>query len=351
MRKTNKSNTTLVIALFISLFLLWAWVYFAFTLQWYEFSLFAKDDTQTQKPISTGNNIIHISKNGSGTNSVATTWTITKQSTWNIFHEWFVDVFELEEKKKEKEKQIILNKPKTIQDILRWKWEKVEKVEKNITLIINEINKMMGRNICDYMTVTIVTEEEKDDWNQAGRRGWVTPLYASSDGKWHLVINYYKFKKDQDFELWNAIVHELWHIIDLYVLQGTWAKNNYYYELDEKNKVFKEWDESFAFYDISWAKWKKRPLEFNEGVEFVSWYAKTNPFEDFAETMNLYLNHNNRFLYESSRDKWLAKKYQFFTKLFNNQYFYSGKEILDISEVEEIYDTTTLPYSWGWSRN
>jgi hypothetical protein len=54
--------------------------------------------------------------------------------------------------------------------------------------------------------------------------------------------------------------------------------------------------------------------------DFCTVYGMTNPFEDFAECFNLYLNHNSYFTTIKKSSTILDQKYTFMSKIFNNNY-------------------------------
>ncbi|MDQ7009787.1 MAG: putative zinc-binding metallopeptidase [Candidatus Gracilibacteria bacterium] len=119
-------------------------------------------------------------------------------------------------------------------------------------------------------------------------------------------------KKD---ELIAIFIHEFSHYIDIYSLE----RGNY---KDISNK----------FYDISWYSTKILNSGLT-GKDFVSGYAMTNKYEDFAESLTYYILHNNDFLEKSKKSEILRKKYNFFSfyifknKLFQNTDFSEGNKI------------------------
>ena len=100
-----------------------------------------------------------------------------------------------------------------------------------------------------------------------------------------------------DAEFLQVFVHELAHYVDISVLQMT-AQHP---------------DPSQEFYAISWrSAYIKHP-----GASlgsFVSGYAATNQYEDFAESFVWYVFHNEDFADRALRNEDLRKKYLFFAQ-------------------------------------
>ena len=55
-------------------------------------------------------------------------------------------------------------------------------------------------------------------------------------------------------------------------------------------------------------------------MSFVGGYALSDPFEDFAESFNMYLNHHHVFALLTTSDSSLRQKYVFMEKLFQREY-------------------------------
>jgi hypothetical protein len=91
-------------------------------------------------------------------------------------------------------------------------------------------------------------------------------------------------------------IHEFAHFIDLYSLE---------------KKVLK--DISFYFYALSWESTKVLKPGLKQ-KDFVSGYAMTNKYEDFAESFTYYVLHNKDFLKKSEESKILQAKYNFLKK-------------------------------------
>ncbi len=99
----------------------------------------------------------------------------------------------------------------------------------------------------------------------------------------------------KDTEFIKLFLHEFGHYIDIHVL---------------KSSSFIE-DPSKEFYKISW-KSKDIKLPGLKLGDFVSGYAATDQYEDFAETFVLYVFHNVRFADMALVTPILREKYLFF---------------------------------------
>lgn len=99
----------------------------------------------------------------------------------------------------------------------------------------------------------------------------------------------------RDTEFIQLFVHELAHYIDIYALSPQGGI-----------------DVSDDFYHISW----RAPNTKKSGqgvIDFVSGYASTNQYEDFAESFVLYVFHNSVFADRALRSESLRQKYLFFS--------------------------------------
>lgn len=95
-------------------------------------------------------------------------------------------------------------------------------------------------------------------------------------------------------EMAKVLVHELGHMVDIYYLKQR-GRNS---------------DPSKDFYAISWSE----PTVIRSGMSassFVSGYAATNQYEDFAETFALYVFHNQAFSQKAQNNLVLQQKYDF----------------------------------------
>lgn len=142
-------------------------------------------------------------------------------------------------------------------------------------------------------------------------------------------------------EFMELISHELWHIVDLWVIKGSSSRmDNTYTEFGKS--VFATDDPSLAYYKISWDSETIRKASAST-VDFCSSYGMSDPFEDFAECHNLYLNHNALFKYWAQSNENLKKKYNFFANLYWWAYmFASSSDLQKYSETSRPWDTTKM---------
>ena len=106
----------------------------------------------------------------------------------------------------------------------------------------------------------------------------------------------------------SVAIHEFWHYLDLYLL---------------KKNVFKAASKT---------------------QDFVSWYAMTNMYEDFAESFNFYVLHNLEFQKRAWKSEKLLKKYKFFRKYVFTDWEFVTDEYSFKIEKDYIWDTTKLDF-------
>ena len=69
----------------------------------------------------------------------------------------------------------------------------------------------------------------------------------------------------------------------------------------------------------------------------------TNPFEDFSECHNLYLNHNDLFQAFAQRNSNMKNKYNFFANLYGGYYMNNSQmNPEEVSGVWRAWDTTRI---------
>ena len=126
-----------------------------------------------------------------------------------------------------------------------------------------------------------------------------------------------------NIELQAVFVHELGHVVDLGALKSKgWQKSRFW---TPGTKVFVG-DPSIRFYELSWVNSKQRKTNVRR-TDFVSGYAMTSPFEDFAESYLFYRLHGEKFRQIATESKILQVKYDFMkTQVFENQEFQTEKQ-------------------------
>ena len=157
--------------------------------------------------------------------------------------------------------------------------------------------------------------------SNAGKRRW--------GATWSkITINLDSFTDISQF--WQVLTHEFWHIVDLWVLNGnSLAKNSDYTEFWKVK--FSIDDPSLEYYKYSWNSEDIRKSTAQE-KDFCSQYWMSNPFEDFAECHNLYLNNRKLFRTMASESPILKNKFNFFSNLF---------------DYKILWDNNTwFPYDW-----
>lgn len=144
----------------------------------------------------------------------------------------------------------------------------------------------------------------------------------------HNAIKFFDVKKLWNEELIAVFIHELGHYFDMKHL--------------EKEVIF---DVSNDFYDISWSETKTLHPG-SEKKDFVSGYAMSNKYEDFAESFTYYVLYNDDFRSKATQSKLLLKKYDFFSQyVFRNDEFKKTNFRIDEQLLEYYWDTTKIKFS------
>lgn len=144
-----------------------------------------------------------------------------------------------------------------------------------------------------------------------------------------------------DKELSSVLVHEMGHVVDtgLYTGDSWYGKSEF---MDGNLPVYNN-DLSLRFYRINWEDSETLKPGARES-NFVSRYAMTDPFEDFAETYNFYILHGKQFKEMAEYDRSLMRKY-----LFMKYYIFQGQEYNNdpyttVEPFTRTYDATVLNY-------
>jgi len=145
-----------------------------------------------------------------------------------------------------------------------------------------------------------------------------------------------------DEELIGVLVHEMGHVVDTGSLQGSSDSgiSNY---VDGQNPVYND-DPSAEFYSYTFKNENTQNDNATE-TDFVSGYAQTDVFEDFAESYAYYVLHGNEFRELAYSNAVLASKYDFLkNKVFNGKEYFTGDDTKEVDLLARNYDVTILPY-------
>lgn len=146
----------------------------------------------------------------------------------------------------------------------------------------------------------------------------------------------------EDSELASVFLHEMGHLVDATYLTGKSIATSGFSDFGTPVPAD---DPSVRFFQISWQNEFTKKAYATE-LDFVSGYAESDPFEDFAETYAYFRVHGAEFrkLAETSAD--LRKKYDFIKReVFGGKEFGDYKGNSDLNPWERFYDVTVLPYS------
>lgn len=167
---------------------------------------------------------------------------------------------------------------------------------------------------------------------KSGSRRW-------SANRTTVTINLWWMKYDNEF--FQVISHEMWHIIDLWWLQ--WSSNQKNPIFTEFNKaVFSIDDPSLEYYKYSWSSETVRKSWMTK-EDFCSWYGMSDPFEDFAECHNLYLNHHDYFRKLAMNNSIMKNKYNFMSNLYGWKYINDSEAKYENRENSyRVWDTTKI---------
>jgi hypothetical protein len=146
---------------------------------------------------------------------------------------------------------------------------------------------------------------------------------------------------ETDDEMVSVLIHELGHVTDL---GGLKSINGGASAFVDRTKTFFNDDLSVDFYSLSWKDSDTLKMDIVH-TDFVSGYAMSNCFEDFAESFLFYRMHGEKFRYLGESSDVLSAKYDFF-----KEHVFAGKEFQTEKEVSAefvagkslVWDATML---------
>jgi len=80
-------------------------------------------------------------------------------------------------------------------------------------------------------------------------------------------------------------------------------------------------------------------------MDFVSGYAATNQYEDFAESFVFYIFHNATFADRALRSESIRQKYLFFANTVFARGYFQGTDFSIGRVPSYVWDTTKIAYS------
>ena len=144
-----------------------------------------------------------------------------------------------------------------------------------------------------------------------------------------------------DNEFMALVVHECGHVTDLGGLRGSEASGLTKF-FDGDTAIYAD-DPSIAFYSLSWSTASTRKKG-SKDADFVSGYAKSDPFEDFAESFVYYALQEKEFFRLAQTGGVMKAKFEFMQWLFgDNASFADG---LHMRGKSIPWDVTKMPYVW-----
>lgn len=142
-----------------------------------------------------------------------------------------------------------------------------------------------------------------------------------------------------------VLLHELGHVTDLGPSTAGKSKSINKAFSDGPYKIPED-DPSIGFYSICFASSRKLAPKKCTRNDFVSQYAKSEAFEDFAESMNVYITDNRNFYKKAKKYPKLMEKYEF---IKNN--IFDGKEFAlpagEMGNLLTTYDSTLRRFDIG----
>ena len=168
------------------------------------------------------------------------------------------------------------------------------------------------------------------------QKNWSRRWNANRDT---ITINLWWMNYDGEF--FQVISHEMWHIVDLGWLQWTSKKKSQNYTEFNKS-VFAIDDPSLDYYKYSRSSENVRKSWMTR-EDFCSWYGMSDPFEDFAECHNLYLNHHDYFRKLAMNNPTVKEKYNFMSNLYGWNYINDSEARYETRENSyRVWDTTKI---------
>ncbi len=151
---------------------------------------------------------------------------------------------------------------------------------------------------------------------------WIHMYEQADNVRWnmrHATLRFFGVHNMSVWEFLSVGIHEFAHYFDIYILEKS---------------LFQ--DVSRYFYDISWES-TKVIVSGQKSTDFVSGYAMTNKYEDFAETYTYFVLHNDDFFLKAQQSEILQKKYDFFGKFIFKKHTFQNTDFSIDNRVKSYY--------------
>jgi|GEM_PF-1048824 len=146
-------------------------------------------------------------------------------------------------------------------------------------------------------------------------------------------------------ELVAVLLHEMGHVTDTGLLQNSDFTPVEKTSFDDRGTPVYTGDPSAEFYSISWENNSSfTSLE----TGFISGYAMTSPFEDFADTYAAYILHGPLFRFYAALNTDLKTKYEFMEEIVFDgvEFDLDNEKLPPIREANvRVYDITLKDFS------
>lgn len=143
-----------------------------------------------------------------------------------------------------------------------------------------------------------------------------------------------------DYEFRALLIHELGHITDLGCLEGTSGSLTAF--RDGRDSMLSD-DPSLSYYRISWESASQKRAN-TRPEDFVSGYAASDVFEDFAEGFVYYVLQREAFQARAKENRAVALKLRWFDRYFGSDFTVASS--LSPWKEKVPWDVTKLRYEW-----
>lgn len=142
-------------------------------------------------------------------------------------------------------------------------------------------------------------------------------------------------------EFIGVFMHEAGHVIDIAYHQGT---------ISAKESAFRDGaiplylnDPSIEFYNDNWLDDRTQKPNV-PSLNFVTGYAASDPFEEFAESYHVFVLQGEAFRTVAGKNAVLKKHYDFIAgRLYDGRDFESGVDPAQLDKDPRVWDSTVMP--------